>query len=172
MRGYREENVYVFDSFRKIKNYKDFTISLGFRSCDESLKFIRLLDAQGDELSNLSILNVSEKDLKWHRDSIKFLFLKSKGVNFSKTLLILENSLTFSKNHLKVSQIIPINFFLRIKKVLKILLFFAAFTKVRFMFFILKKRLFLLGGRTDLNVRKSTSDLSSPTIRNCWGAKI
>lgn len=159
-RGYREKDLYIFDSFRKIKKYRDFTISFGFRSYDESLNFIRLLDAEKDELQFFQILNISKKDLKWYRDDIKFLFLKAKQVSFSKALLILENDLTFTENQLKILWIVKINLFLKIKKILKTLLLFAVFAKIRLMFFILKYRVSLLGGRMDLNVRKRTSDLN------------
>ena len=158
--GYGEQNIYIFDSFRKIKKHRDFTVSLGFRSYGESLKFINLLEGKVDELEGFKVLNVSENDLRWHKDSIIFLFLRCNQVSFSKALLILENHLTFSKNQLKISPIIRINFFLKIRKVLKTLLLFALFAKIRLMFFILKRRLSLLGGRTDLNVRKNTPDLS------------
>ena len=159
-RGYKEKDLYIFDSFRKIKKYRDFTISFGFRSYEEGLNFIRLLEAEKEESQFFQILNISKQDLKWHRGDIKFLFLRVKQVSFSKALLILEKDLTFTKNKLKISRIVKIIFLFKIKKILKLLLLFAGFIKIRLMLFTLKYRLFLLGGRMDLNVRKSTSDLN------------
>ena len=159
-KGYKEKDFYIFDSFRKIEKYRDFTISFGFKNYAESLDFIRFLDAEKEEPQISKILNISEKDLKWYKHSIKFLFLKGKQVSFSKSLLFLENKLTFTKNYLKVLWIVKLSFFFKIKNVLKILLLCVLFVKIRLMFFILKYRLSLLGGRMDLNVRKSTSDLN------------
>lgn len=159
-KGYRERDLYIFDSFRKIKKYRDFTISFGFRSYEESLDFIRLLEAEKEELQFFKILNISKNDLKWHRDDIKFLFFKNNQVSFSKALLILENDLVIAKNQLKIPPIVKISFLLKSIRILKVLLLVAGFVKIRLMFFILKYRLSLLGGRMDLNVRKNTSDLN------------
>lgn len=159
-RGYKEEDLYIFDSYRKIKKHRDFTISFGFRSYGESLNFIRLLEAEEEEPQFFRILNISKNDLKWHTGNIKFLFLRLKQVSFSRALLILENDQSFTKNQLKILQIVKINLFFKIKKILQILLLCTVFSKIRLMFFILKYRLLLLGGRMDLNVRKSTSDLN------------
>ena len=124
------------------------------------MKFIKLLDAEEGEPNTFQILNVSEKDLKWHKDTIKFLFLKGKQVSFSKALLILENDLTFAKNQAKIPYIIRNSLFFKIRRVLKIILLCVVFAKIRLMCSILKHRLLLLGGRMDIKVRKSTSDLN------------
>lgn len=159
-RGYKEEDVYIFDSFRKIKKYRDFTVSFGFPSYGESLNFIRILESKREGLQFFQILNISEEDLKWHTDNIKLLFVKADRVSFSKALLILENDLTFTNNQFKISRNAKISLLFKTKKILKVLLFFSVFVKIRLMFFILRHRLSLLGGRMDLNVRKSTSDLN------------
>lgn len=159
-RGYKENNLYIFDSFRKIKKYRDFTVSFGFRNYGESLDFIKFLDAEKEEPQICKILSISENDLKWHKNNIKFLFLKVKQASFSKALLFLENELTFTKSYLKILWIVKISFFFKIKNVLRLLLLWVLFIKIRLMFFTLKQRLSLLGGRMDLNVRKNTSDLN------------